>query len=96
MSVTTHSGPLVRLPSGRIVGADINDRGNLVPHRWDCICALCEPDMEARRQRVRDAAPDLLEALRDVVTWFASRSGSPTGMSLIAKAERAIAKATNP
>lgn len=58
--------PMVRLPSGRIVGAEVNDRGNLVPHDWGCDCDRCDPVAEAKRHRVREAAPDLLAALKEV------------------------------
>lgn len=80
-------GALVRLPSGRLVGAEVNDRGNLVPHKWSCVCARCDPIAEAKRQRVRDAAPDLLEALQLLTNGFKY----PAEVCQIARA--AIAKA---
>lgn len=80
------------MPSGRVIGAEINDCGNLVPHEWDCDCDRCDPVAEAKRQRVRDAGPELLEALR--LTWEQlQRDGTPMPADLVDSSAAAIAKA---
>jgi hypothetical protein len=70
MSTQHTPGPVCRLPSGRIVGCEyINgDPSTSLPHPWQCKCDRCEPEKAAQRERVRDAAPDLLAALRAYVS----------------------------
>lgn len=92
MSAVT-SAALVRLPSGRIIGAEVNDRGNLVPHGYSCICARCEPELEAKRQRVRDAAQDLLESLQKAVQCLELYCDHPEAEVIVRNSRTAIAKA---
>lgn len=68
---TRKLGPVCELPSGRIVGCVMNVKtGRYVPHQWGCECSRCEPDLAAKREQVRDAAPELLAALKALETFL--------------------------
>lgn len=91
-------GPLCRLPSGRVIGCEYlnGDPGTSIPHRDGCHCARCEPEMATAHERVRDAAPDLLAALRLLMDEVARGAFDVIGVDLsegYQAARAAVAKA---
>lgn len=50
-----NAGPLVRLPSGKLCGGELNANGNLTPHEWGCQCNRCEPTNAFRKDGPRPA-----------------------------------------
>lgn len=65
------TGPVCRLPSGRIVGCEYRDGdpSTSVPHVHGCQCDRCEPELAAARERVRDASAELLAVLERIVRY---------------------------
>ena len=57
---------------------------------------VCETTIGAHLVHCVNIAPEMLESLQSLVGWYASRSGGPSGMSRVSRAERVIAKAEQP
>lgn len=59
------AGPLVRLPSGKVCGAEIVAGDRVVPHQFGCQCERCEPGNAAdeKMHTALHAVANLLLAL---------------------------------